>query len=246
MNFSLPLSDLLSFLQTLPSEALELVFLIGCGGVILGMMRFYGAVGLMFYSAIAVIVGNFQVQLAAFFSFFTDPIALGTVVFSSTFIVSSILTEYYGKKEAQKAIWLSFSGMIILSFFMFLTLGFNPAHGFQDVYEAMRVLFLPVPALIAASLIAYVVGQYNDIWIFAAVSKLTRGRLLWLRSSLAIGMGMFLDSLIFSVLAWIVFAPVPLEWETVFYTYVLGTYILRLGVGLIGIPFIYLARYAVR
>lgn len=246
MNFSFSLHFLLEFLQSLPSEALEFGFLITCGLIILIMTRVYGPVGLMLYSALAVIVANFQVQMVAPFFFFHEPIALGTVVFSSTFIVSSILTEYYGQRQAQRAIWLSFAGMLIISVFLVMTLGFKPARGFESVYGAMEVLFLPVPALVAASLIAYVVGQYNDIWIFAAVSKLTRRRLLWLRSSLAIAIGTFIDSLVFSVLAWIVFAPYPLPWDTVFYSYVLGTYILRLGVGVIGVPFIYLARYVVR
>lgn len=210
------------------------------------MMRLYGAVGLMVYSALAVVIANLQVQKATTYEFSHEPVALGTIIFSSIFIVSSILTEYYGKAQARKAVWLSFTGMILVTFFMLLTVGFKPAHGFFEAHQAMCTLFLPGPALITASLMAYIVGQFNDIWIFAALSRLTAGKLLWLRSFLATLVGAFFDNLVFSVLAWMVFIPHPLSWKTVFFTYVLGTYVLRVFVAVIGIPFIYLARLMVR
>ena len=200
----------------------------------------------MVYSTLAVIIANLQVQTATYFKFFHEPIALGTVMFSSIFIVSGILTEYYGKAQARKAVWLSFAGMIMTTFFMIVTLGFVPAPGFTNAHAAMRVLFLPVPALIVASLIAYVIGQLNDIWIFAALSRITHKKYLWLRSFLGTIMGAFLDNFVFSVLAWIVFAPSPLPWKTVFFTYILGTYILRVFVAVFGIPFVYAARFMVK
>jgi len=173
------------------------------------MMRLYGAAGLMVYSSLAVVIANLQVQTATTYSFFREPIALGTVVFSSIFIVSGILTEYYGKAQARKAVWLSFTAMILVTFFMLLTVGFKPAKDFQAAHQAMCVLFLPAPALIAASLIAYAVGQFNDIWIFSGLSRLTAGKFLWFRSFIATLIGAFLDNLVFSVLAWMVFSSHP-------------------------------------
>ena len=235
-----------TWLQQHPSEVLTLALLVACGLVILLMMRFFGAVGLIVYSSLAVIVANLQVQKATIYEFFHEPIALGTVVFSSIFIISNILTEYYGKAQARKAVWLSFMSMILVTFFMLITIGFKPASGFHEAHKAMCVLFLPVPALIAASLIAYAVGQFNDIWIFTTLSRLTAGKFLWLRSFVATLISAFLDNLVFSLLAWMVFASHPLPWKTVFFTYVLGTYILRVFIAIVGVPFVYLARFVVR
>ena len=199
------------------------------------------------FSSIAVIVSNLQVQTATHYSFFEEPIALGTIVFSSLFFVSGILTEYYGKREAQKAVWLSFLSMILVTLFMLVTVGFKPAEGFDEAHKAMCTLFIPAPAIIAASLIAYVVGQLNDIWIFAgSLTTLARSVSLvsaFFSSTLS---GAFLDNLIFSVLAWIVFAPTPLSWQTVLFTYVIGTYLLRVVVAFVGIPFVYIARHMVK
>jgi len=210
------------------------------------MMRLYGAMGLVVYSSIAVIISNLQVQTATKYSFFHEPVAMGTIVFSSIFIVSDILTEYYGIAQARRAVWLSFTGLALMTGFMLLTIGFKPVCGFYEVHQAMCTLFLPTPTLILSGLIAYVAGQLNDIWIFSTLSRLTRGKFLWFRSFLATLIGAFLDNLIFSVLAWIVFSPHPLPWRTVFFTYVLGTYLLRVLVAIAGVPFIYLARLMVR
>jgi uncharacterized integral membrane protein (TIGR00697 family) len=242
MHFSLSPHHFVTWLQNHPPEVLALTLLLSCGFVILLMMRIYGAVGLMVYSSVAIIVANLQVQTATQYRFFPEPVALGTIVFSSIFIVSGILTEYYGPKQARKAVWLSFTALFLMTGFMLLTIGFKPVRGFYAAHKAMCTLFLPAPALIVAGLIAYVVGQLNDIWIFATLSQLTRGKYLWFRSFLATLLGAFLDNLIFSVLAWIVFSPHPLSWRTVFFTYILGTYFLRVLVAFVGIPFIYLAR----
>ena len=246
MHLSLSPQAFVDWLQCYPAEALTIVQLISCGLIILVLMRFFGAMGLIVYSSIAVIAGNLQVQTAAIYSFFHEPIALGTIVFSSIFIVSTILTEYYGKNKAQQAVWLSFLAMILLTYFMLLAVGFKPANGFGSTHKAINLLFIPAPALITASLIAYTIGQLNDIWVFATLSRLTRGKYLWLRSLLAILIGGFLDILIFSVLAWVIFAPHPLPWKTVLLTYVLGPYLFRAIAAIAGVPFIYLARLMVR
>ncbi|HUX80659.1 MAG TPA: queuosine precursor transporter [Alphaproteobacteria bacterium] len=245
-HFPLSPHTLVTWLQQQPAEVLTLILLVSCGLIILLMMRLYGSLGLMVYSSLAVVVANLQVQKATTYQFFQEPVALGTVVFSSIFLVSSILTEYYGKAQARKAVWISFTGMIVVSFLMLVTIGFKPAGGFYEPHNAMCVLFFPVPALIVASLIAYAAGQFNDIWIFAALSRLTAGRFLWFRSFIATLIGAFIDNLIFSTLAWMVFAPNPLPWKTVLFTYVLGTYILRVFIAFVSIPFVYLARLMVR
>lgn len=243
MHLSLSTQTLISWLQNCPAEISTLITLVACGITIMVMVHFYGAMGLKVYNILAVVIANFQVQLATYFAFFHEPVALGTVVFSSTFIASSILTEYYGEAEARDSVWLSFIGMAVMSCFITITLGVTPAPDFQETYNAMQVIFLPIPSLIASSLVAYVIGQYNNIWVFSALSRLTKTKLLWLRSALAVLIGAFIDNCVFSILAWRIFAPHPLPWGTVFFTYVLGGYFLRILISLFGIPFIYSIRW---
>src|SRR5436190_23857055 len=118
MHISLSPQTFVGWLQQYPAETLTILQLISCGLIILLIMRLYGATGLIVYTSVAVIVANLQVQTATVYSFFHEPVALGTIVFTSIFIVSSILTEYYGKNKARQAVWLSFLAVILFSYFM--------------------------------------------------------------------------------------------------------------------------------
>ena len=53
------------------------------------------------------------------------------------------------------------------------------------------------------------------------------------------------DNIIFSFLAWIIFNPDPLNITTVLFTFILGTYFLRIIIALIDTPFVYLAGFII-
>ncbi|MBN9343649.1 MAG: queuosine precursor transporter [Holosporales bacterium] len=244
------LTRMVDFFQSLPSEAIGCLTFIVCSFAILGTFRYYGALGLFIYNSVAIIAGNLQVLKAGEFSFLNYPIALGTVVFSSSFLTSDILTEYYGKKIAQKSIWLSFLTSLLLSILMLLTLGIKPIETIKEDYavfnkahEAMAVLFLPIPTILIASLSAYLVSQYCDIYIFQYIKNLTKGKALWLRSSLAFIISSSIDNIIFSTLAWVILASHPVELKTLIFTYILGTYTVRLIVSLANTVVMYLVRF---
>jgi len=78
------------------------IFLIFCLCSILLFLKLFGETGMYIYTVIAVIGANIQVLKIVNFPFFSNPIALGTILFASTFLTTDILTEYYGVKFAKK------------------------------------------------------------------------------------------------------------------------------------------------
>lgn len=248
MDFSITLDPFIKFLQTLPPEVISVFLAVFCGGVVLAVHRYLGILGLYVYYAVSLIAANIQVLTAAKFSVSSQPIALGTALFTSIFLCTDIMTEHYGPKAARKAVKI---GFMIFSFFIFLmvvTIGYAPLKStehsfFIQNHEHIKALFLPVPAIFVASMVAYFASQYNDIWIFNMVSKLTKGKLLWLRSNASTMISSFVDSVIFSVLAWVVFAPVPMDTHTLVFTYILGTYAFRVFFSIFYTPFIYFSKH---
>jgi hypothetical protein len=242
--------SIIVFLNSLPPELVEGFLLLACAGTILTLLYFFGALGLSVYIPLAVVISNIQALKAVQFSFFSTPIALGTVVFTSTFLTSDILTEFYGKKVAQKAVWLGFSAALIVTVFMILTLGSTPlnidvsSHArFLKSHQAITTLFIPAPALFTASLFSYLISQYSDIWIYQTLKKITHEKWIWLRANASMMISALLDNIIFSTLAWYVFAPEPLDIKTLVFTYILGTYIIRLVVSLANTPILYACQY---
>ena len=198
-----------------PPELVWLLLLVVCFSSVLAMMRLLGAMGLTVYVAVAVIAANVQVLKPVQFSVFADPVALGTIVFASTYLCTDILAEHYGPGAARRAVLLGFAGYLVWTLLMVLTLGFAPLTPDQageglawalPVNDAMAMLFRPAPALFAAGMIAYLISQYHDIWLYSLIRRMTGGRRLWLRNTLSTSVSALLDNVVFSVLAWVVFA----------------------------------------
>ncbi len=239
---------MIGFLQTLPPELIGIFTFCFCAVLILASFRYFGAIGLYLYSIVALLAANIQVLKAVQFSFMSKPVALGTVVFASTFVASDLLAEHYGKRAALKGIWLGFFACLMMTGLMHLTLGMSPLPlsletvGFVQAHYAIETLFTPTPAILAASLIAYLLSQGTDILTYTLIKARTGNNLLWLRSNLSTLISAFIDTAVFSTLAWVVFSPTPVDGSTLFYTYIFGTYFMRVLVSLFNTPLMYIAR----
>ena len=93
-------------------------FLFFCFTVILFFLKIFGEIGIYVYSVIAIIVANIQLLKLVKFSFFLDPIPLGTALFASTFLCTDILAEHYGASKARKNVLLGFFGFLLITFLM--------------------------------------------------------------------------------------------------------------------------------
>ncbi len=102
--FSLDFFGFVESMNQVPILVSWLFFLVICLLTILLLLRLFGEVGIFIYTVIAIISANIQVLKIVEFPFFSNPIALGTILFSSTFLATDILTEYYGSKVARKNI----------------------------------------------------------------------------------------------------------------------------------------------
>lgn len=250
---SLSPNDLILLLQVLPPELLLLGQALFCFASILLMGRLFGRAGLTLYIAIAVIAANVEVLKAVQFSLYDHPVAMGTVLFSSTYLATDILTEHYGREAARQSVFLGFAAYLLFTLMMLVTLGYPPLTAEQagtdmawalPMHDHMTALFTPAPALFAAGMTAYLTSQIFDIWVYRRLRHATGGRHLWLRNNGSTMLSSLVDNVIFSVLAWVVFAPEPVGLEALLFTYILGTYLLRVALSVLDTPFMYLSRRA--
>jgi uncharacterized integral membrane protein (TIGR00697 family) len=252
---SLSPEPLIAWLNGVPPDLLTVAHALICFAAILVFLRFFGAAGLYAYIVVAILGANVQVLKPVAFAIHADPVALGTVLFSSTYLATDMLTEHYGRDAARRAVWIGFAAYLLWTVLMVLTLGFAPLTPGQageglawalPVQDAMRLMFTPAPALFAAGMIAYLSSQLIDIRIYQAVRRLTGDRHLWLRNNASTMISALIDNTVFSVFAWVVFAPEPMALEPLVFTYILGTYLLRVLLSLGDTPFMYLSRLVIR
>lgn len=253
--FQLLILNFDGFITIFNSVAIEitwLIFLVISFSSVLILLKFFGEAGLYVFTAIAIISANIQVLKIVKFPFFDEPVALGTILFASTFLCTDILAEYYGTKSARKNILLGFSGFLLMTGLMLFTIAFKPIDEITaginydwalPVQNNLIGVFMPFPIFFAASMIAYLSSQFFDVWFFEKISKFTNKKFLWFRNNCSTIISSLIDNTIFSVFAWIIFNPDPLNFNTVLFTFILGTYFLRIFIALFDTPFIYLAKF---
>ena len=242
---------LIAVLHSAAPEAILLLMIPLAFATILLMLRLFGEAGLYVFIALAIVAANIQVQKIVQFGFYLEPVALGTVLFSSTYLATDILNEYFGARSAKRGVLVGFVASIFWLLVMLLTVGYAPLSLEQagtdyawalETHDQIAALFTPFPAILGASIISYLFSQYFDVWIFAKLRLLTQGRSLWLRNNVSTALSGLLDNAVFSTLAFVVFAVDPVPWDALLWVFILSTYGLRLVIALLDTPFMYLAR----
>lgn len=240
-------SQILPFIEwmhSLSGEWMSVLLFILSAAMMLGVLRAFGMVGLFAYSAVATVLANIQILKLGQFALSGDPVALGTATFATVFLASDLITEHFGKEKAQKSVWLSLCLQLAVTVIMVIILGFNPIKG-DAGHDALMAIFLPAPRLVTASIIAFATSQLLEIFIFQRLSKASHKKQLWLRTSVSVIISSLVDNIVFSTLAWVVLSPAPVSGETLVYTYILGTYLLRVLLALLSMPIMYLSYYII-
>lgn len=216
------------------NEMLWLGFALLDLSLVLVMHRLYGKVGLFALIVLNLIICNIQVlKLVNLFGMTTT---LGNILYASVFLSTDLLGEFYGKKEAQKGVLLGFCTLVIGTVYMQIALRFVPAAD-DFAQPHMQAVFGLVLRVTLASLAAYLISQLHDVWAFHFWKKVTKGKHLWIRNNLSTGISQLLDTAVFCSIAFVGMYPMEVLTE-IFVT----TYLVKLLVGVMDTPFIYLAK----
>ncbi len=125
---------------------------------------------------------------------------VGVIIFPLSYITGDVLTEVYGYSRARQVIWLGFFCNLIVVVALWIGKIIPPAP-FWDAQPAYERILGYAPRLLAASFIAYLVGEFFNAFVMAKMKIATKGRWLWSRTILSTLVGEGLDSLIFITLA---------------------------------------------
>lgn len=241
----------IKILQDLPVEITSVILFITCVLSMLILLKLFGKDGLYLYNIIAVISANIQILRGINLPFSNKPVALGTIVFASTYLCSGILTEHFGDKYAKNNVWLCFAAQILMTLLMIIAIGHRPL--IQDplsinnehmllAQQAITLIFTPSPRLLLASLISFVVSQFIGIGSFDVLSSITGNKLLWLRTVILLVISMFVDTIMFNTLAWKILPSAPLSFSVIFSTYILWTLVTQILIITLSTPVIYISK----
>lgn len=207
--------------------------------LIIAAFKIFGKWGLIMWIPISVILANIQVVQTV--KLFGLAATLGNIVYATSFLVTDILSENYGKEEAKRAVWIGFFSLIAMTLLMNMALLFQPLPGDDFsvlTHESLKTIFELMPRIAFASLIAYLLSQRHDVWAFHLWKKrFPEARHLWIRNNLSTMVSQAIDSVAFTFIAfWGVFEW-PVLWEIL-----LTTYFLKWIVAAADTPFVYWSR----
>jgi uncharacterized integral membrane protein (TIGR00697 family) len=163
----------------------------------------------------------------------------GNVLYASIFLGTDIISEYYGAKEARRAVLIGFFISILFLIASQFILLFSPAP-WDRYHTTMKELFSPVWRIIAASMVAYVVSQNLDVMTYIWM-KTRFPKQLWLRNNGSTWSSQIVDTGLFCLIAFTGIYDTP-----VVLGIILSTYLLKIIVAAIDTPFIYITKIIVR
>jgi uncharacterized integral membrane protein (TIGR00697 family) len=122
------------------------------------------------------------------------------IIFPVSYILGDVLTEVYGYRDARRVIWLGFLSNLLVVVAI-VAAQVLPAASFWDGQAAYERILGYTPRILAASFLAYLVGEFANSYVLAKMKIATRGRWLWSRTIGSTLVGQGLDSLVFMTLA---------------------------------------------
>mgnify|MGYP001210010776 FL=1 len=182
----------------------------------------------------------------------------GVILWPIVFLTTDIINEYYGK-EGIKNISLLTASLISYAFlFIYIITLLPPANFWLEINAiddlgnvfnidlAFNKIFTQGLGIIVGSLVAFLVGQLLDVYIFQKLKQFTGAKLIWLRATGSTLISQLIDSYVVLFLAFYLLTPSESQWPL---TQVLAigsiNYIFKFVIAILSTPIIYLGHYSI-
>ncbi|MBZ9778731.1 queuosine precursor transporter [Psychroflexus sp. CAK8W] len=177
-----------------------------------------------------------------FFGLYRFEISVGVLPYPITFLITDSISEIYGKKKANQVVTIGIFASVF-SLLIILVANAVPATSWSPVGdEVFNNVFGATTIAVAASMMAYLLAQYVDIYVYHFWKKLTKGKYLWLRNNFSTFSSQFVDT--FAVVFLLsVFGE--LEWD-LFGGLLLSGFLFKALIALFDTPLLYLVVFLFR
>lgn len=155
------------------------------------------------------------------------------VAYAITFLCTDVIGELYGKEEANKTVRLGFILQLFSIGLLYVAIKLPPAPFMVEYNEVFQQVLGQSLRVVIASLIAYTISQFNDVYIFHKLKDIHGSKHKWLRNNLSTITSQLIDTSIFITIAF--YGIVPNLWALI-----LGQFTIKVVLALLDTPFFYL------
>jgi queuosine precursor transporter len=193
-------------------------------------------------------------QLPLFKDFILDfNLTAGAIIWPVVFITTDIINEYFGKEGVKKITYLT----VILIIYVFIVIAavtaLPPAAFWLDINStdsagnafnidfAYSKIFRQGLGIIVGSLVAFLIGQLLDVYVFQKLRKITGERKIWLRATGSTLVSQLVDSFVVLFIAFYILGNPPWSFKLVIAVGIIN-YIYKFTVAIVLTPLLYLAH----
>lgn len=166
--------------------------------------------------------------------------SVGIFVVPVIYSINDVITEVHGKERARSIVR---SGLVVVALFLLTSLLFTslpPSSRFETTEPAYDTIFRTSARIAFASLTAFAIAEFTDVFIFVKVRERFGKKALWLRNNLSNFISEFFDTTIFMTLAFYAFNR-SFDANIIFLTsLILPYWLLKCAMSVIETPFVYL------
>jgi len=177
----------------------------------------------------------------------------GAIIWPVVFITTDIINEYFGKKGVRQITFLTIGLIIYVFLVISVVTSLSPATFWLDINQtdnngapfnidyAYNKIFLQGMGIIIGSLVAFMLGQFLDVYIFQKLRKVTGSKMIWLRATGSTLVSQLLDSFVVLFIAFYIFGNPPWPFEQIIAVGMIN-YIYKFVVAIALTPLLYLGH----
>lgn len=134
----------------------------------------------------------------------------GVLLWPFVFVMTDVINEYFGRKGVRFISWLT---VILIGYGFIMLFGAiqtapnawwitsKQTAGIENMSDAYNGIFGQGMGIIIASMIAFLIGQLVDVFVFHQIKKKTGEKHVWLRATGSTLVSQFIDSFVVLVIA---------------------------------------------
>lgn len=188
-------------------------------------------------AVVAELIGGKIIQLGPFI------MSIGIIPWPVVFLTTDLINEYYGKNGVKKLTFITASLIAYAFIVLFFSMNIPAAKGVSAVTdEQFQAVFGQSMWIIFASIVAFLVSQFVDVFVFWLLRNRTGGKMIWLRSTGSTVVSQLIDTFIVLGIAFWLTGKMS---TTEYINAALTGYTFKLIIAIVLTPFIYLGRYLV-
>lgn len=174
-----------------------------------------------------------------YFLFIGAPVSARDIVYPLTFLFINITAEIYSPQRAKMLITHGLHISIIVAILLWVAKELPMANNSPVSTSDFEKILAPSLSLILASLGAYLIGQFLNLYLFVQLRRLLSGRHLWLRNILASLCAQLADTALLVIALYLL--GVALKGQASVFNNMFSQYALKALITLVSSPIVYIS-----